>query len=236
VAVITISLGLFWTAVKSDYRDYLNQGTGQQVSLVSFKDKMLKLSQLFAGLEFEDIQDSVGDLAQRVAYVDYFAKVLINVPDVIPHEDGKLLKGAVMHILMPRLFFPGKPIIDDAAVTAKYTGESFEEHTSVSLGYMAHLYIDYGVAGMFVAIFFIGIGFGLMYQLVMGMSKTRLMGYAASMVVLLSVSGFGDDLSKLFGGSVTLLIAMVLFLKAGWPLIAAWCMPGSKKKRKFQLK
>ena len=58
-----------------------------------------------------------------MAYTSFFAMALQHVPTVVPHEQGALWWGNLMHILQPRMFFPDKPMIEDSELTIKYTGE-----------------------------------------------------------------------------------------------------------------
>ena len=118
-----LSLGLVWTAVKIDYRAYLNQGTGQQVVLVPVQDRLAKLGELVMGLNGEQFGNAAPRLVDRIAYVDYFADVIHRVPEIVPHEEGRLWWAAVAHVLQPRLLFPDKPVLDSNSVlTMKYTG------------------------------------------------------------------------------------------------------------------
>ena len=98
---------------------------------------------------------SVDQLLRRLTYVDFFAVVLTYVPSQMPHENGALFWDAVSRPFMPRLFFPDKEVIDDFVRSNLYTGgvAAISEGTSISLGYVAESYIDFGAVGMFPALF-----------------------------------------------------------------------------------
>ena len=86
-------------------------------------------------------------MLDRLSYVDFFAVVLETVPSQLPHENGALWLDAITRPFMPRLFFPSKTVIDDSERTNYYTGlgvAGAEEGTSISLGYVAESYIDFG--------------------------------------------------------------------------------------------
>ena len=99
-------------------------------------------------------------LAQRWGYVDFLAATMRNVPAHVPYENGALIGAAVMHVIEPRLLFPDKPRLDDNQLTAKYAGFRLDARTSsgtsVGLGYVAELYIDFGVPGTIVVMFVLG--------------------------------------------------------------------------------
>ena len=64
-----------------------------------------------------------------------------------------------MHPLMPRLFFPNKPAINDSDRTSAYSGvwvANVDQGTSISIGYMGESYIDFGRWGMFIPVFLWG--------------------------------------------------------------------------------
>ncbi len=81
------------------------------------------------------------------------------MPDFVPHENGHLLGGSLLNIVKPRIFFPDKPETpDDSLVSAKYTGIRFDMayNTSISIGYLGELYIDFGKIGAVIGAFAIG--------------------------------------------------------------------------------
>jgi hypothetical protein len=161
---------------------------------------------------------AVQDLADRISYVDFFGRALVMVPGRIPHEDGGLWGGAVTHILMPRLFFPDKPVLlSDSISTNKYTGLHFggdEVGTSVSIGYVAESYIDFGSFWMFAPVLAMGYLLGGMYHFfVSRRSMPLFIGYGLAVVPLLGAMDFGTNSVKLVGGIVTSFLVAFLVQK-----------------------
>ncbi len=115
VTLITLLLVVFWQAVKLDYRRFLNQGTGQQVVLVSFDQRMKFLAKAATGVTPEKIVAGIGEGVKRIGYIHYFAHSIRNVPKSIPHQHGGLWLGAVKHVFMPRILFPRKAELDESA-------------------------------------------------------------------------------------------------------------------------
>src|SRR5204863_1677188 len=148
--VLMVSLCMIWTVIKADYREFLNQGTGQQEELVPVKQRMERLGELVSGINLAQVEEGLGRLILRVSYVKFFALTIENVPANIPYENGTLWLGTVNHVLMPRFLFPNKPAIHDSERTRYYTGIKVagpEEGTSIGIGYMAESYVDFGPVG-----------------------------------------------------------------------------------------
>src|SRR5262249_37502255 len=120
----------------------------------------------------------------------------------------------VMHVLEPRILFPDKPPTpSDTAIATRYTGIRLDRghnlaNTSIALGYMTELYIDFGYAGIVIGTFVLGFLAG--YSCTWIFSYKQLPYVANSgLAVMLMLSGasFEESLLKLVGGFVAALIA-----------------------------
>jgi hypothetical protein len=215
VATLVV-LGLFWTTIKGDLRTFLNQGTTTQSVRVSDVEKYRKFVDLMGEVRPEDLARSVEPMLERMAYVEIFSAAVDHVPDRQPHSDGEIWGNALGHIFKPRIFFPNKePVPDDAVRTNRYTGLSFTTRgTSVSMGYMADSYIDFGPYFMYVPIFLLGLTWGLMYRFFIVRSSFILLGLGMSTVIMVQASNFGAEAIKLIGGTVLifLVFATLMFL------------------------
>jgi hypothetical protein len=227
VLTFSLSLAVIWSVIKSDYREFLNQGTGEQVVLVSVGERLSKLQELVGGLDSEKIQQGVEALVLRVTYVQYFALSLFNVPQNIPHEHGRLWLGAVEHIFMPRIFFPDKAAIDDSARTTFYTGVTVagaDQGTSIGIGYMGESYIDFGRRLMFLPVLLLGLVLGGAYRFLVLKAVHPLLGMAVATTILM-FSGLTIEQSniKIVGGVVISLVVLgtctLLFGRLFWKMI-----------------
>jgi len=209
-------LSLVWTAIKIDYRDYLNAGQQAQVVTRGYFERTEKLIDMVSALEAEDMKAAVGAMAERIAYVDFFGLVTNSVPRRIAHEEGALWGEALAHIFMPRLFFPDKPALpSDSDLTRLYTGlyvSGEEVGTSISIGYVAESYIDFGQYGMHVPILMLGFLWGLIYRFFVFRKKIpSFISYGLSVVVLLETYKFETAATKLLGSVLTaFLVAYIL--------------------------
>ena len=163
VGVALLGSMVTWQAVKEDYRSFQSDGSGTQAVVQSRDQSLGYLARQVGELEVADlVQGSISGL-QRVAYVEFFGLAIRMVPSRVPHTNGELWTNAVMNPLRPRVLFPDKETYDDSALTNQFTGAAVagsREGTSISMGWMAEAYIDFGRFGMFVPIFLVGLALG----------------------------------------------------------------------------
>jgi hypothetical protein len=217
IATAVILLSVIWSAIKAEYRQFLNRGTDTQQVLVSIDERLDNLADTAGSFSSEQFSNGFEELLQRISYVKLFASCIANVPDKMPHEQGQLWLDAMKHVLMPRILFPNKPALDDSEETTKYTGLAVagtEQGTSIGIGYMAESYIDFGRYGMFVPVFFLGIGYGLIYRCFMSRETPSLADYAFGVAVLLpAMQDFALSTVKIVGGDLMLFGAALLAAK-----------------------
>jgi hypothetical protein len=213
--VCLLALGTFWTAIKTEYREYLNQGTGQQTVMMPVEDRAAKLTELFDRFTWNDFEAGIEAMVLRVSYVYYFSLAMINVPDSVPYENGALWWGTLRHTFMPRLFFPEKATLDDSERTMLYTGVMVggtEQGTSIGIGYVGESYIDFGPVGMFAPIFLLGCFYGAIYRVFALQSRQVLLGNAVAAAILV-FGAYTIETSniKLVGTNVTAVLVMGAF-------------------------
>lgn len=238
--LLVLGFSIFWTAIKPDYRDFLNRGTGEQVVSVPVEQRLAKLGEQAISMTPATFEKGFEDLILRVTYVHYFDLTIQNVPANIPYEHGQLWWGCIKQVFMPRLFFPNKAALDDSARAAYYTGTpvtSAEEGASIGIGYFGESYIDFGPAGMFAPIFLLGIFFGLIYRLFISRAKSKVIGFAIAVSILLfNACEVETSNVKILGGTVCVCLVMALFLMFGeqWLWNALTRRPGGPRRKKLK--
>jgi hypothetical protein len=212
---ITVALscfGVVWSAIKADYREYLNQGSEQQIVAVSAEESADKLTDLLGNVSWESLTNGLDSMILRVSYTNYFALTLINVPDNVPYEHGALWLGALKHIVTPRLFFPEKASLSDSDRTTLYTGIQVageSRGTSIGIGYVAESYVDFGPIWMFGPIFLLGMFYGLIYRVFIIRSRSKLICTAiAGPILIFGAYTIETSNAKIVGGIVTALLVL----------------------------
>jgi hypothetical protein len=229
LAALLFAVAVLWTAIKGEYRTYVSGGVAEQIVTVDYPTRLSKVVDLVGQLDQEKLIQSVDQLLRRLTYVDFFAVVLTYVPSQMPHEHGALFWDAVSRPFMPRLFFPDKEVIDDSVRSNLYTGgvAAISEGTSISLGYVAESYIDFGAVGMFPALFLIGLLFGGIYRGLLRWTASRgLLGMGLASGVLTGAAPLETSFTKAFGGIAVALLVAVLLAGLVLPRWAPWLRAG----------
>jgi hypothetical protein len=130
---------------------------------------------------------------------------------------------AISRPFMPRILFSDKSIIDDTERTNFYTGGVVGNYagTSISLGWIAETYIDFGQYLMMGAILLIGYFYGRVYRWCLDGSGTRgLLGFGLASVVASAGVSLESSFTKTFGGVVVLILIVWVIGKFAVP---RWC-------------
>jgi hypothetical protein len=235
IAAMALGLAVIWTAIKSDYRSYVNGGERTQSVNVGYVEQMQKIGELTLALEAEDLGLGVDNLMKRLSYVEFFGYTIERVPAQLEHENGAILWDAATRPFMPRILFPEKTVINDSDRTNLYTGLNMagaEEGTSISLGWIAELYIDFGAWGMMLAAMLIGVFYGAIYRFLTSWSKSQgLLGFATATVVLFGAVYLESSITKVIGGVVVSLLAVLVITYVLGPRLFA---RGSRTSRPMQ--
>ena len=217
LAIVLLFLGIVWTAIKPEYRAFVNGGTGQQVVLVNYSARLAEIGHLVSGLDAPGLAAGTDGLIRRTMYFNFFGVVLDRVPNILPYEDGQLWGDAVLRCFMPRLLFPGKSAVNDSTLTNRYTGlrvAGAEQGTSISMGYMAEAYIDFGPILMFVPIAMLGLFVGYFYRrLIVRPGAEAVLGAALAPFALMPASNLETSVLKLVPALVLSIIPCWAVLK-----------------------
>ena len=222
LSTMMILMGTIWTAVKMPYRNFVSGGTMQQVLVVPLDERIMKLADLVGNMDMAAMTGGFDAMLRRLSYVEFFGASLEVVPALVPHENGSIYSDAIIRPFMPRIFFPDKAVIDDTVRTNLFTGgiAGNSEGTSISLGYIAEAYIDFGRFGMMGALALVGFFYGFLYRMLTGPSLgSPLAGMAIASAMLVGVGSLDNSFTKTFGGVVVNFIAAIIVMR--W-IIPTW--------------
>jgi hypothetical protein len=230
MAVVMLTTGLYWTAIKDDYRRFVSGGTRQQVVVVSRGEAIWKITELVGEVTSARLLKSADGLAQRFSEIDVFSAVTDYVPRLVPHESGTIWLDAVLRTFMPRILFPDKTVIDETELTNRYTGlwyAGMEQGTQVSMGYIADSYIDFGEFGMMGMILLFGYFVGATHRwLANHTNGSGLVGAALASATFIQLTSIGSSSAKLVGGIVVSLLVAGLVLNFVVPRYLRWLNAG----------
>ena len=219
--VAVIFAGIFWTSVKNEYRIFLNKGSKTQSVQVDKADALNKLVELSEKQDESSFQKSTADFLDRIQYTYHLAKALDRVPAVIPYQNGDNWKKTLAFVLMPRLLDANKGIYDASVKASKYTGIQYQgvkRGTSVSLGYFADCYIDFGYVGMFIPLIILGFIYGSTYfYFVRKSSNNFVFNFAVVASIYMELFAFESDSIFVAGRLYVNLIVFFILSKTLFP-------------------
>lgn len=224
-AVVVLLLSVLWTAVKPDYRRWVSGYTGEQIVVRSFEERLGWMADhmLDGNIEY---WKSFNDMIYRIDNTYVFAQFLAQ-EDIgsVPDLPSRYL-GGIEHVLMPRLLFPGKEVIDDSAVTTALTGRVIDKNTSISIGFVAEAYYDFGPGWMFIPVLLIGMTVGAAGRYFMTRSAPYLIRQAFTATALFNFFQFGTNFNKALGTFLIGFVVFALILKFVYPFAAIWLAGG----------
>lgn len=222
-AIVSFALlffGLVWTSVKSDYRQFLSGGQKGQVINVSRGEAMAELGKLIFSTDGEKIFNAIPDLVSRISYLDFLSGTIGNIPKNHPFEEGEITKKALLHTLMPRIFFPNKEEIHDSLHTNKYVGQYVADYrtTSISIGYVGDFYIDFGYLAP-IAVFLDGLLIGFLFRFIFRQGKEAGWGLFLTIPLFFIVYLFETALIRQISMVFIYTIVILTVSKFGLPFI-----------------
>jgi len=209
IGALSLVLGTIWIAVRSELRSDMQRDANLGTRSARI-ERVWELAGSWATLERESIMGDVDSLVDRVWSQYYPALAMRRVPSAVPHSDGQFLTQALVHVLMPRLFFPEKPPLQsDSEKVRYYSGvwvAGAAEGTSIALGYTTEMYIDFGVPLMFVPVFvyglFLGVAFAFFRRMIF---VPQLAVPLLTVVCWMSLFLHEESFAKMLGDALTLL-------------------------------
>ena len=189
--------GVFWTSVKGEYRSFLNKGSKSQTVQVEKGEALNKLLELSEKQNSNSFSDAIESFLDRLQYTYHLAKTMDRVPAVIPHQNGSNWGNTIAFVLTPRIIDPNKGTYDASVKASKYSGIQYsgvKRGVSVSLGYFADGYIDFGYVGMFIPLVILGFIYGGSYfYFVKKSSSNFIFNYAVVGAIFMELFSFESD-------------------------------------------
>ena len=223
ILVPALFLSVFWSSVKRDYREFMNNGSETQSVQQPMSARLDFLNGRLQTFDRDKFNDGFITLLDRVSYIDFLAATLDYVPANIPHENGRRTFAAVTHIFTPRIIFTSKPPLEsDTIVTAKYTGLVFTNTTyaSISIGYLGEAYIDFGWYGACVFMLIYGAIIGFLVRVILRYEKiSMILNAGLAAMVVIPICYFEEALIKAVGGATATVIAAFLLQRFVLPSV-----------------
>ena len=207
-----VALGVLWIGIRGAYRADWDQSQFAS-SRTERLGKIGSLSSEWFGADVERMTDDLDRLVDRLWVIYYPALAVSRVPSILPHTDGRIMLGALTHIVTPRILFPGKGALSsNSEMVRTYSGVYVagpEQGTSIAFGYAAEAYVDFGLPWMFVPSVLFGVFMGVAYRMALrGLHSRELAAGFVTVVFWISLFLFERSWVRTLGISVTLLISI----------------------------
>jgi hypothetical protein len=234
-AVAASAIGLLWMGIRGEYRrNYIELDNFAKSRSMRLQDLQI-LSLDFLKADSESTWNTADTLVERMWTVYYPALAVERIPSQVPHTNGEILSAALVHIVTPRVFFPGKPELQsDSEKVRKFSGvfvAGAEQNTSIAFGYAAEAYVDFGVPMMFLPVVCFGLAIGMLYTLFDRLLHHRELLFAFSTVAFwMSVYLFERSWATMLGTS----LGMMVYLGVPVFLLDRFLLIGWEKQRREQ--
>jgi hypothetical protein len=228
--VVLLGLTLFWTAVKQEYRQFATGSDESQYIRTSIADRYGYLGERAVSLGSIDWNLASYAMLTRLAYVDIFGSV-IGVDDVTPggvNPYPRQWTEAIEHITKPRFLFPGKAQLSDTETFARLAlgnaDEVMRSGTSISVGYMAENYADFGFPGMLGGIFVIALLIGSIARYFMMCPLPWMVreGIVMALIYTSGHTGVEGSLPKIIGAAIMFFIVYIIMVKFAFKYVWNW--------------
>jgi hypothetical protein len=210
VVLVLSATSLVWMSVRDEYREDFSD----ELATATRADRLERVQSLADAANLTGVRalrNTGYALADRMWTIYYPALALERVPTYLPHENGRIIGTALLHLVTPRALFPNKaPLPSDSEMVRKYSDVNVagaERGTSIAFGYAAESYVDFGIPLMFLPVLVWGIVAGVTYQLTLRVIYHRELAISVATVIFwLSLYLFERSWVKTLGLHVTLLV------------------------------
>lgn len=234
-----LTLGIFWTGVKMDFRTLATGSDESQTITASLGDRLGYLGMRAITPSSVDWNEAGYSFLIRFAYVEIFGNVIAVQDASRAPAPLQQWSDALSHVLQPRFLFPDKAALSDSDVYLRLAkadpSESVREGTSISVGYMAENYADLGFPGMLLGIAVIGLLSGASYRYFMTRNTLPWMVREGTVLVLVYATAQGGaeaSLPKILGALILVTGVYVVMAKFAYPRVIALLdrpPPGQKR-------
>ena len=149
--IVFLLLILILQEIKGSYRNAIYH-KGQETGLGTITDTYKE--QQGAGI-FTD--ESIGPTLVRINQGFILSYIMKNVPENIPFQNGGEMLEVLEAAIMPRVVDPNKLKAGDRQLFTQYSGLQLSESTSMALGSPGDAYVNFGIVGGIVFMFFLGL-------------------------------------------------------------------------------
>jgi hypothetical protein len=195
-------------SLKSDLR-YKVWEQGEDLSLDLVEGTLNQVSEEKGGiLSFQNLAPQI----IRINQGWIVSSIMENVPQRVPFANGETIYQYIESALLPRFLAPNKLNAGDKDIFNKYSGHTIIGSTSMALSSVGDAYINFGVSGGWMFMFFYGLLFNLIIRYFVKISTIYPTAYVFSFLILFYAIRPDCELQTILGHlAKTSLLLFLLF-------------------------
>jgi hypothetical protein len=222
-----VMLMLFWTAIKTDYRDMASGGSGVQAVTAPLTERLEFLGRKILSPGEISWSEAGENLLRRMPAIDFFGATITTIETAPETGSFNQWYGVFNHVFRPRILFPDKEALNDIELYDRLVRADITEEqragTSIGVGYLAENFVDCGFPAMLLPVFALGLlfGYAVRYFLTRDVPWIAQEAFAFGCLYAASI-GLGSALAKIVGGFLLTFIVLVIVLKFAFPSYRKW--------------
>ena len=216
VIAALLGMALLWEGgLKSEWRQSIYDGQAGQATTEQLANLLARVQTSAEDTNYTIASEALS--ARMSSGVGYFSLVLSNLEQGMPHAGGQLSMRALQNV-PPRLLFPDKGVLgSDSEIVERYAGirvAGAEEGTSIGLGFIPELYIDFGLLGAMFGCVILGVMLGASHRIMRWAAGNDMAGDLAFLVLIFFHALVYDASLAKFGAAIvhkTIVFAALLY-------------------------
>ena len=214
--VLTSVLAVLLLAAKGDYRVLAWYGTYSTGNVFEKSALYFRLTTEYVTGHAKAYDESFEIVLRRFSQhgLMNLAWVIQLTPETVPFWGGQTYKP-LLWMAVPRFLWPTKPQAAWGQEFGHRYGLLYESDrtTAYNMGQLVEMYANFGVAGVIVGMFLLGLIYRLIYEL-FGTRPDDEGALLVGVIILVNLLGGIDfDLSVVFGNFVIVLVALIIFAR-----------------------
>lgn len=212
--VLCIFIAIILNPVKSEFR---NHTWYAQDNSLSYYDKAILLGRVVKehyadSSVFEKISSDKG-IVHRLAHISTFEYVAAVTPESVPYWSGDSYK-TLWTSFIPRIFWPGKPQSTIGQDFGHRYGllQTYDMGTSMNLPWIIEFYANFGLWGVLMGMFFIGVFFRILLQK-LKFSVDSPVEHVLAVTITFSLFYAESNFALMVGGIVPTFIVFILLAR-----------------------
>jgi hypothetical protein len=160
ITVIGLLFITIYQGIKEDYRELVWENEDSTEEKIDYLSELITFKSIMDAFN-ADIgdNDSVIQTIHRLNQGWQTSMTMYQVPAIVPFEEGKALMDDVVSSIFPRFVYPDIRVVNDYKRFNHYTGYNLNKDTSMSIGVIGDIYINFGFYRSIIFLFFLGMFF-----------------------------------------------------------------------------